>query len=74
MKRSEVRWCLNVHVQCVADRLYPPVVISASEGLGIAVVGHSPLGHGFVTRQIKSKGSTRLHFDRFSQEVRNSHF
>jgi len=48
-------------------------VIATSEELGIAVVGYSPLGHGFLTGQIKSKGDLprgdgRLHFDRFSEE------
>jgi len=48
-------------------------VIAAAGELGIAVVGYSPLGHGFLTGQIKSRddipeGDMRLHLDRFSEE------
>ena len=56
---------------------HPPPVIAAGKELGIAVVGYSPLGKGFLTGQIKSRkdlpeGDLRLHFDRFSEEVGNS--
>lgn len=59
--------------------IVPSIVIATSEELGIAVVGYSPLGHGFLTGQIKSRddlpsGDARLHLDRFSEEVRNSYF
>ena len=55
---------------------YPPVVIATAKELGIAVVGYSPLGKGFLTGQIKSRddipeGDMRLHFDRFTEEVSN---
>jgi len=48
-------------------------VIATGKELGIAVVGYSPLGKGFLTGQIKSRkdlpeGDLRLHFDRFSEE------
>jgi len=48
-------------------------VIAAAKELGIAVVGYSPLGRGFLTGQIKSRddlpeGDMRLHFDRFTEE------
>jgi len=48
-------------------------VIAAAKELGIAVVGYSPLGRGFLTGQIKSRedipeGDFRLHLDRFSEE------
>ena len=54
---------------------HPAVVIATGKELGIAVVGYSPLGKGFLTGQIKSRkdlpeGDLRLHFDRFSEEVR----
>ena len=56
---------------------HPPIVIATGKELGIAVVGYSPLGKGFLTGQIKSrddlpKGDVRLNFDRFSEEVGNS--
>ena len=55
-----------------------PTVIAAAEELGIAVVGYSPLGRGFLTGQIKSRdeiptGDLRLRYDRFSEEVVNAH-
>jgi len=48
-------------------------VIATGKELGIAVIGYSPLGKGFLTGQIKSRddlpqGDIRLHFDRFSEE------
>jgi predicted oxidoreductase len=49
--------------------LYPPVVIAASEELGIAVVGYSPLGGGLLTQG----GDSRVNSNSFSGEVRNSH-
>ena len=55
---------------------HPPVVIATGKELGIAVVGYSPLGKGFLTGQIKSRkdlpeGDLRLHFDRFFEAVRD---
>jgi len=48
-------------------------VIATAKELGIAVVGYSPLGKGFLTGQIKSRddipeGDMRLHLDRFTEE------
>lgn len=56
---------------------FPLAVIVTAKELGIAVVGYSPLGKGFLTGQIKSRddlpeGDLRLHFDRFTEEVRGS--
>ena len=64
---------MNDRVLCDANP--PPIVIATGKELGIAVVGYSPLGKGFLTGQIKSrddlpKGDVRLNFDRFSEEVR----
>jgi hypothetical protein len=58
--------------------ILPLAVIITSEELGIAVVGYSPLGHGFLTGQIKSrddlpKGDMRLNLDRFTKEVSIPH-
>ncbi|GAA6061073.1 hypothetical protein JCM10212_000116, partial [Sporobolomyces blumeae] len=48
-------------------------VLDTCKELGIAIVGYSPLGSGFLSGQIKSnkdfpEGDMRRHFDRFSDE------
>lgn len=55
------------------------VVVATAKELGVAVIGYAPLGHGFLTGQIKSRadlpeGDGRLNFDRFSEEVGRPHY
>ena len=75
-RRRKVCWYLVAMFGVVLTPL--PTVIAAAEELGIAVVGYSPLGRGFLTGQIKSRddiptGDLRLRYDRFSEEVVNAH-
>ena len=75
MKLRKVFWQMDDRVLCDANP--PPIVIATGKELGIAVVGYSPLGKGFLTGHIKSRkelpeGDIRLHLDRFSEEVGNS--